>query len=337
MGSIGPIKSYSLDEVTLVNKLFLEGIADFETTYQKFIDIRKLLYSKRIIKEDRPKYSEHNLDILERYWVKMYPLRRQRSMKTPQKAREGLENAISACGDLSIDMCSIEELENRIHEEFKNNNQNVLRRHIMWLNSILTWLGRPKITQTRRKERLVVTYLSELELKELCLSIVELDVRKICQIAFYTGLRQGEIFGLTNKSVKDDRLHVDCQMLRKVDKYRIETTKTSNSRDAIFPLMVKPIIDWFVSLPLEEKKILRSIDYCKIVKKICHKLWPSDSEKDCNFHSLRHSNAIWLLQKGATIHEVAQHLGNHVEVTERYYSGFVLRKESVARLNGLIN
>ncbi|MBF0440826.1 MAG: tyrosine-type recombinase/integrase [Oligoflexales bacterium] len=220
--------------------------------------------------------------------------------------------------------------------EFKDQ-PNILKRRIIWINSILSWLGRPKIENIQKQKRAVVTYLNETEFKQLCLTIDNREIRNICVIAFYTGLRLGEIFGLNQKSIKEDRLQIDSQMYDKRRNYKIDTTKTDSERDVIFPDMARDIVQWFIDLPLSEKKRLRDIQYCKLVKKKCNKIWPSDPEKNCNFHSLRHSNAIWLLQKKATLHEVAQHLGNLIEVTERYYSGFVLRKESVERLNGLIN
>jgi hypothetical protein len=44
-----------------------------------------------------------------------------------------------------------------------------------------------------------------------------------------------------------------------------------------------------------------------------------------------------LLQSGATIAEVAQQIGDGVEVCYRHYTGFELKKESIERFKRLVD
>ena len=334
-GSHGKWTPFPLVEVDAANRLFDEGRVDYETTYKKLKGIRAALYAKRI-KERQHDYSDHNMDILEKYWATKYPASRRETMKAPEKSREDLERAISAVGALALDTCSQQAIVEKLFEEFSAR-PTVLRKRAMWINSLLVFLGKSKLVLGKRKRaRLEVTYLNETEFFEMLRRVEDPIYRMIMRIGFYTGLRIGEIFGLTPKNVRADHIHVTQQMYSRSRGYRITSTKTDDERDAVLVPAVKNDVQAFAALPTAEKRALRDVEYCKIITKICLHYWPDDPEKYLNFHALRHSNAIWLLQKGATLHEVAQHLGNGLEVTERYYAGFVLKKESIERLQKIV-
>jgi hypothetical protein len=59
--------------------------------------------------------------------------------------------------------------------------------------------------------------------------------------------------------------------------------------------------------------------------------------KILRFHDLQHCHAVWLIQSGASLIGVTQQLGNGPELCYRSYSGFELKKESVERLEALID
>jgi hypothetical protein len=67
-------------------------------------------------------------------------------------------------------------------------------------------------------------------------------VRNLVTIAFFTGLRLGEIFAILPMNVKSDRLFVDGQMNAKRAKYSVTTTKTDSDRSAFLPEIVKPLV-----------------------------------------------------------------------------------------------
>jgi integrase len=67
----------------------------------------------------------------------------------------------------------------------------------------------------------------------------------------------------------------------------------------------------------------------------CVKLWPNDPVKHCTVHSLRHSYATHLLQKGVSLSLVARFLGNHLKVTEAYYTAFTFGDDDLHLPSGL--
>lgn len=67
----------------------------------------------------------------------------------------------------------------------------------------------------------------------------------------------------------------------------------------------------------------------------CKKLF-KDKTKHCKWHDLRHSYAVLLIGRGATITLVAQSMGNSVKVCEEYYSGYVLTSEGIETLSKIV-
>lgn len=290
----------------------------------------KTLYAERDQFKKQDPFLSHNLAIVDRLWKDKYTARRKMEMKRPDESLADYRKAVEACGQFPLDTCSIEDLENHLFRTLKHQ-PNILRRRITWINSILQWLSREKIKPPIRKQRPEVAHLTEPEFKKIIKHLSEED-SPVIQIAFYTGLRIGEIFGLETRFIKENTVLVKQQLSEELE---ITTTKTDNEREAIYPPHLKPILKKWASLPLVEKKALRSKTWSKVVRRVCKKVF-EDESKHIRFHDLRHSNAIWLLSKGATLHEVAQHLGNHHEVTERYYSGFNLKETSIHRVAGLL-
>jgi integrase len=334
-GSAGPWITFHLDEVQQANARFLEGVADERVTYQKLVGIREYLYTKREVKPEY-EYTDHNRCIFERFWAAKYPLRRLARMKAPDASRRDYELSLGAIDPLPVDTAPIEQLADAIYTKHTDRPQIVLRRAI-WLNSILKWLGRAVIEDLGERGRPVVTYLNEAEFTELLTLVTDGFDRMLMRVAFYTGMRIGEIFGLSSRDLRGDYIRVVNQMYRCYRGHKLESTKTNSERNVVLVPAVAEDVVRFTRLPATTKKAKRDVKWADVIGDLCEKLWPGDAEKHITFHGLRHSNAIWLLSKGATLQEVAQHLGNRAEVTERYYSGFELKKESIERLRRLVS
>jgi integrase len=334
LGNSGPWLPYPLDVLDAANGLFQSGVVDEDTTYQKLAGVRSHLYAKRETPPP-PEYSNHNQAVLSAFWAAEYPPRRTAQIKYPQLSRREYELSILAIDPLPIDTAPLNDLADKLFENYGHKPHALLRR-ALWLNSLLVYLGRDKIGNLGEKLSTSVTYVNEDEFQELLAHVKDPFEKALMRIAFYTGLRIGEIFGLLPRNVQTDHIHVTHQMYLRERGGTLESTKTKKKRFAVLPSVVRDDTLLFAHLSSADKRAKRDIKYSKKVRKICHRLWPDDPEKQLTFHALRHSNAIWLLQKGASLHEVAQHLGNHYQVTEMYYSGFELKKESIARLHRLV-
>ncbi|NRA68732.1 MAG: site-specific integrase [Pseudobacteriovorax sp.] len=333
-------KTLKLPEIDNANKWYKVGAVSFEHTKKKMEGILKQLYKERDKFVKKPEFMSENIALVEKMWNEKYTRRKQKQMKRPENSWRDLVLAAESAGMFPLDTCDLDELGDYLDKTL-GHNQNRLRRRIVWLNSILSWLGRPKISQNQSRLREKVTYLNEKEFKQVSQVLPRDMDRTIARIAFYTGLRIGEIFGLDRSSIRNEKsLVVDKQMLELKSpdgSYRFDSTKTNSSRFVFYPSWIKEDLESWINTPLSERYKIRQRRYSSIIKNACIKCFGTDNPvKLLNFHGLRHSHAVWFLQNGASLNEVAQQLGNHAEVTFRYYSGFELKIESIDRLERLV-
>lgn len=332
-------KTYLSEEVKLANEAMFQGTSP-ELTEEKLKVIRKRLYEVRDATKKKAAFMAGNLEIVARLWETRYPARRIRKLKRPNDIRAEYERAARAAGLHPLDTCDLGDLADYLDKTLADQPA-IHSRRVAWINSILAFLGRPQLEPIRDRGRPEVNFLTEEDMLAILPHIRFERTRLLVQIAFYTGLRLGEIFFLQARHLRPDHIYVEKQMLDTVDpdtgRLKIDTTKPGHPRKALLVDAALPALKKWVETPLIDREALRVLAYAKVVHRACRKVFPGDPIKDCCFHDLRHSNAIWLLSQGASIHEVAQHLGNLLEVTERYYSGFVLKEGSITRLKGLID
>lgn len=328
--------------ITLANDQMKAGEVSPDHTKDKLKGILAELYVARDKTKKIPPFMKENLALVERMWAEKYTTRKKRRMKRPEKSRSDLMRAAEAAGKYPLDTCSIEALEEHLDATL-GDKPNIHNRRITWINSILQWLGREKLEALDRKDRPRVKYLTEKEFDKILPLLPDDTCRLLASVAFYTGLRLGEIYYVLPAAIRSGHIVVEQQMtdipqaVTEDDPlgYKITSTKTEAIRDAFLAPQAKADLRKWAAIPLIERAKHRTRSYAPIIKRACLKAFPTDPTKHLNFHALRHCNAIWMLQKGATMYEVAQHLGNHYTVTERYYSGFELKKESLDRLKQL--
>lgn len=158
-------------------------------------------------------------------------------------------------------------------------------------------------------------FYSELQFDLLLNTIEEQDIKDIVIFALQTGLRQMELLTLEWRQInfKDRILILDNRNnLTKSKKIRtvplsIKAMQILNSREinkkseSVFTLKGERITQKFIS-----KKFKSYVIKAKINSKL-------------NFHSLRHTFASWLVQRGVSIYEVSKLLGHSdIKVTEIY-------------------
>jgi integrase len=341
LGNEGKWKTVSCAEIDRANEFLLKGISDPPHTKAKLKKVLEALYTLRDREKKKPEFTAGNRALVKEIWEKKYNARRKRGMKRPLKSKEDLERAVEAVGLRPLDTCDLDELADHLDASL-GHNPSLHARRITWINSILKWLGRPTIPTLRRGHRPPVTYLTEPEFKKVLLTFKDPIDRLLLTIAFYTGMRLGEIFHIQPQHLAKDFFRVEGQMTNvKLPNghFKIDSTKTGAERVGVLVKAVSKALTEWAEIPLHEreKHRRRAEALSKKLHRRCAKLFPGQPTKECNFHALRHSNAIWLLSKGVSMYEVAQHLGNKHEVTERYYSGFELKKESISRLRKMID
>ena len=327
-----------LDEINLANKLLIDGITSREHTHEKLKVILAAQYAHRDRTKKKAPFMSKNLELVEAMWTEKYTRRKTRNMKRPEDSKYQLQKAAEACGMNPLDTCDLEKLADHLDNTL-GTNPNKLHRRITWINSILQWLGRNKL-QTVDRTRPKVSYLNESEFNQICQHIKDPVVLNMARIAFYTGARLGEIFFIQPRHIKGNVLFLELQMTdEKLDDntFKESTLKNGYSRDIFLYEGVRDsLIEW-AKIPFTDRYKIRLNSYSKVITRACKKAFgEADPIKILTFHDLRHCHAIWLLQAGATVTEVAQQLGNGPDVCYRYYSGFELKKESVERLGRLV-
>jgi integrase len=156
-------------------------------------------------------------------------------------------------------------------------------------------------------------------------------MKLLARVAFYTGARLGEIFYIQKRHIKRHSVHLELQMsdTKRADgTFKEDTLKSGYDREIFLHEGIRQDLPDWAKVPLIERYEIRLKSFSKHIQRACRKVCDiEDPIKILSFHDLRHCHAIWLLQAGATITEVAQLLGNSLDVCYRYYSGFELKKE----------
>lgn len=329
------------DEIDLANKAFTakKNPASEELTVAKLKDILAKQYAHRDRKKKKAPFMKGNLALVDKMWAEKYNRRKLRGMKRPESSKHDLVKAAEACGMFPLDTCDLDELADYLDENFAKT-PNRLARRITWINSILQWLGRNKLQATNRVQG-KVCYLNADEFTQILPHIRSEQDRMLARIAFYTGARIGEIYFIQERHVRASTVFLELQM---ADTQKVKgvfdeiTLKNGLSREIFLYKGVKADVTKWSKFTFAERYKTRKRAFSKIIARACIKAFGSeDPVKILTFHDLRHCHAIWLLQAGATITEVAQQLGNSPEVCYRYYSGFELKKESVERLKRLVD
>ena len=166
---------------------------------------------------------------------------------------------------------------------------------------------------TKRKEpRGRVRFLSDEERTRLlnaCLESRNPDLRPIVVLALSTGMRQGEILGLTWQ---------DVDLIRG----RITLYDTKNGETRVVPLA------GFAADVIREHGKVRRMDANRIFTSVKGGRFPRDAWitackraeiEDFRFHDLRHSAASYLAMNGASLAEIAEVLGHKtLQMVKRY-------------------
>ncbi|NMB82414.1 MAG: site-specific integrase [Ignavibacteria bacterium] len=158
-------------------------------------------------------------------------------------------------------------------------------------------------------------FFSELQFELLLKVIDEKDIRDLVEFAVQTGLRQMELITLEWSQInfKDRILILDNRNnLTKSKKIRtvplslramqiLSERELTKKNEAVFTLYGQRITQKFISKRFKQYVIESGIN------------------PKLNFHSLRHTFASWLVQRGVSIYEVSKLLGHsNISVTEIY-------------------
>lgn len=311
----------SLNSVDALNEAFAQGALTPERMHDELTKVIEGLYKKEGVKITQLVSNEANRGILNKFWEDEYG---HREVVDRESMYSDYRRAVEAVGEVSLAGGTEKELLRAI----KHLDQTKRRRVTQRLNSILKWLGREFTLKAPKPTRPQVTYLTPEQFAKVVQHLAP-DFRLMCEMAFYSGCRQGELFDLNDFSLVGSKLRI----LGQVDiEGEQRETKTRQERSAyLFPQGVKLFRQW-----VEAKDRVTTGERAhasRTLKAACIKA----KVPPVTFHALRHSYAIRCLMERLTVKQVAQWLGNSVSVCERYYAGFVMVDEEFDAIAEALN
>lgn len=326
--------SIELPELNALNKSFKDKKVKLAEATASFFDILRNLKQQDEIKFPKEVFNKDNETIFHQYWKDRYSrLPEEDKLVDEASARNDFKRTLKCLGDLNLRSASTEELVNKTNQ-IQNFSSRL--RVINRINSLLSYINRKDariiVPKNKRKKKKNIKYINHRELNLLLIKLPD-QLRLLVQTAFYSGLRIGECFAITETSLKGSYLQVQEQLDRNLEQ---RDTKTKQNRRAyIIPEGREAVAKW-AALDIKTKKQLRNYKYSIIIKSICKELFPEDKHKHCTFHDLRHSYAVHLLSKGVSLSLVAQSLGNSVSVAEEYYAGYTLSDDAIDSIDRVI-
>lgn len=304
-----PVKDSRL---AAINKAYKIGTLDFSTAKQQVLKIKNEL--KKVNGGERYPICEANTDLFEKYWATKY--RRRKSLEDSKRsAKNYYLRALASIGSMSLLSSSIEDLQFEV-DKLPSRKQ---RRVCNCLNRLLAFYGRTERLAAATKQDFEYRYLDEKEFKLILRHIWSKEQRLVCEVAFYSGLRLGEIFAAREFHERDLTLFVEKQMY---EDGTLAITKNKKKRRAfVCPSGASAVKSW-LKVPTNDRKELRKLPWAKIVKRACKLAFPKSPEKQLNFHDLRHSYAIYCMSKGLSLTVVAASIGDGLTVAQEYYARF---------------
>lgn len=314
-----------------INDSYQKGVLTLEQGDLQAVDLRTRLNRELRGKPGGVVFNQHNLAILGdlinpalgSYWYEVYG--RRKRLVDRRSSYYDLRRAIEAVGNLSLLTATEREIQAAVDGHgFEDNKQ---RRVVSRLMPILKFIGRKDVElEKARPEQKEVRHLTMGEFGAVLAHIEPGPFKTLCKAAFNSGCRLGELFALTPSDISPNNSLVYVNKQMTVDG-RIRLPKTRSKRKVAL-IAGGPVREW-IKLDASNKLPLRGSDLADRLKIACIKAFPTQPEKHCRFHDLRHSYAVYLIHKNVSLPKVAQSLGNSFAVCEQFYSGKVLTSESV--------
>ncbi len=187
------------------------------------------------------------------------------------------------------------------------------------------------------------------ELSQSTVSMYEWNFYVFFNIAFYTGMRKGEIYALRWNDIENNIIHISRSITQKLKGGDRETPPKNKSsiRSITIPLPLKKVLDKHLQC---YKKVSGFNENWRICGgEVCIRNTNVDNHnkryaelagiKKISIHGFRHSHASVLANNGINIQEIARRLGHsNVEITWNTYSHLYPQEEerALAVLNKIV-
>lgn len=159
----------------------------------------------------------------------------------------------------------------------------------------------------------------------------------VCRVSLYAGLRLGEIFAL-----QVQHIHLDVGIIDVMD-------AKAGTRQAFINAALAPVLAKYVEGRKPESYVFTQADgvsrmrylnntFNRAVKRLGFNDGVEDARLKVVFHTLRHTFASWLVQKGVPLYTVADLMGHSTITMTKRYAKLANddRRAAIAKLQGLL-
>ncbi len=206
---------------------------------------------RRLVKEWKAEYIvpsrgesilSENQEAFQSFWDEIYAHREMKA-ETERSTYNDFLRAIRLLGNIPLKTASRAQPQAKLDNETHGKPARQ-RRAVVRLRQLLEYLERDKIALRKKPEPpLKVKYLTEAELKIVLPRIEDTDQRTLIGLSFYSGLRIGEAFAITEESAIDDNALFVFQQMYKDG--QMGPTRNRKERDIyLFDEGVPFLKDW---------------------------------------------------------------------------------------------
>ena len=317
------------EAVDALNRNMLAGLIGQAEAEIQLRDVIKVRLEKQAGVQDKKDLeetvSEQNLAVFRKFWTH---LTMERSLKNPVSSRNDLLAALRAIEPLSLTVATRPEIKAKLDKQTDKR----YRRHAIRINQLLGFLGREIALPLKKLDQEEVHYLTWDELKSVLPHLPYDSSRILAQVLFCTGVRIGEAFKLTLRKLKPNNSVFINQQLTYDLKER--APKNGKLHDTVLLPQGRVAYEQWCLLPEAERVKLRNI-FSNQLLAASRRVFP-DKERHVSAHDLRHSYAVYLLERRATVTEIASLLGDTEAVVRKHYTGWVQSDRMVENLNLLL-
>jgi integrase len=312
------------DDIVALNASLLTAAITLEHALKAAkVLVSKLNFDKKKARHpDLYSFHPFNMQIVEKYLEEVYD-QRDIFPESLASITSDLRRAVLALGQMSLQTSSRKELQTQLNGKLTEVRKQ--RRAASRINSLLKYINRG-FKLNRMKETLnPVHHVSEQEMLTMCEALKDQRFALMCKVAYYSGLRLGELMTINTDSLKNNQhLYVFDQIVTDGSRRQTKTKKPRNA--IIIPHGVEFVREW-CELPTAEKMPYRFPP--RVLSKTL-------GRRMC-VHDLRHSYARWLADHNLSLSEIAEYLGNSVGVCEKHYKGWVRSEFAIdARFKQLV-
>jgi len=296
-------------ELDRINENYKSGILIIGEAFAQVLKLKEKILPKK--QEDD--FEDSNIQAIKK--LKSQPSKKIRKKESIQANDLDYSRILKLLGKDSIVTIDISEFQSRIiSSKLSPYTQN---RVIIFANKLLKFVGREERLEKVDAD-FETLYINEDDLKKLLPNLSKLD-QQITRIFFYSGLRLGELFGIKDPQNKYNVTSGELKISRQLKEDLYYDSLKRNSKRTI--KIVKEIKTDFENFKNISEDFLMSYrnKYSKHLLKATRKTF-KDESKHISAHDLRHSFAMYCLEKGINISQIAKLLGNSVSVCEKHYT-----------------